>query len=352
MKILIDIGHPGHVHLFRHFAKIMINKGHDVLFTCRHKEFEIELLEAEGFSYVKLGKHYKTKLGKLWGLFKFDFKMLLVSIKYKPNIFISHGSIYASHAAFFLRKTHIALEDTGNMEQVRLYLPFSKKVLVPRSLHKNLGKKEVRYRGIHELFYLHPSKQFFNEKVYDFFDSPFNKKIALVRLVAWTASHDQLDGNKGIGEEIDELISVLEEKNIQIIISSEGDLPKKLEKYKLKFPPELLHSLLKISTIYVGEGGTTATEASLLGTPSILINPQAKFVGSHRMLQNEYELQFYFDSLKEAMPKIKEIIDDNEFKETFKSKLDIFLNDHIDCTDFLVDFIEKENNFIKYETVS
>ena len=27
MKILIDIGHPGHVHLFRPFAQEMIKKG-------------------------------------------------------------------------------------------------------------------------------------------------------------------------------------------------------------------------------------------------------------------------------------------------------------------------------------
>ncbi len=38
MKILIDIGHPAHVHIFRNFAKEMTKKGHKVLMTCREKE--------------------------------------------------------------------------------------------------------------------------------------------------------------------------------------------------------------------------------------------------------------------------------------------------------------------------
>ena len=44
MRILIDIGHPAHVHLFKNFAWQMQEKGHKVLFTCREKEFEIDLL--------------------------------------------------------------------------------------------------------------------------------------------------------------------------------------------------------------------------------------------------------------------------------------------------------------------
>ena len=58
MNILIDIGHPAHVHVTKHFAHEMEAKGHCVLFTCRQKEFIIQLLEAEGFQYVSFGKKY------------------------------------------------------------------------------------------------------------------------------------------------------------------------------------------------------------------------------------------------------------------------------------------------------
>ena len=64
MRILIDIGHPAHVHLFKNFAREMINKGNEVFFTCRDKEFEIELLKDSDFNYISFGKKYKNKIGR------------------------------------------------------------------------------------------------------------------------------------------------------------------------------------------------------------------------------------------------------------------------------------------------
>ncbi len=58
MRILIDIGHPGHVHLFKNFAKEMINRKNEVLFTTREKECEIELLIFYKFKYISFGQKY------------------------------------------------------------------------------------------------------------------------------------------------------------------------------------------------------------------------------------------------------------------------------------------------------
>jgi hypothetical protein len=82
MRILIDIGHPAHVHLFRHFAHEMQLRGHEILFTCRDKEFEIALLEEFGFSYKSFGKKYNSTLGKIIGLAEFGMKCLLAAIRF------------------------------------------------------------------------------------------------------------------------------------------------------------------------------------------------------------------------------------------------------------------------------
>ena len=105
MRILIDIGHPAHVHLFKNFAKLMTGKGHKVFFTVREKEFEIALLKHEGFYFKSLGKHYHSKLGKVWGLFKFTFLSIIISFRFKPDIYLSHGSMYAALTSFFFSKT-------------------------------------------------------------------------------------------------------------------------------------------------------------------------------------------------------------------------------------------------------
>ncbi len=48
MRVLFDIGHPGHVHLFKNVAHNLKRGGDEVLFTVRDKEHEIDLLKSEG----------------------------------------------------------------------------------------------------------------------------------------------------------------------------------------------------------------------------------------------------------------------------------------------------------------
>ena len=129
MNIVIDIGHPGHVHLFRNFAKIMESKGHRILFFVRQKECEIELLRFYNLEYIGLGKHKSSKIGKIFGLIIFPLMIAFKLRKFKPDIFLSHGSIYLAPVSTLFRKPHIAFEDTGNMEQIRLYKPFTDVIL-------------------------------------------------------------------------------------------------------------------------------------------------------------------------------------------------------------------------------
>jgi predicted glycosyltransferase len=157
MKIIIDIGHPAHVHLFKYFAREMRTKGHTILFTARDKENEIYLLKKYQFPYKSFGKHYKSTSGKVFGLVKFNLQMLYYSLKFKPDLYLSHGSVYAAMVSWLLRKPHISMEDTGNIEQVRLYLPFTKVVLTSDIFEYEYGKKQIRYNSHHEIAYLHPN---------------------------------------------------------------------------------------------------------------------------------------------------------------------------------------------------
>ena len=58
MRILIDIGHPAHVHMFRNFAHIMESKGNEVIFTLRDKDCEIYLLEKNVFNPSLIPPNY------------------------------------------------------------------------------------------------------------------------------------------------------------------------------------------------------------------------------------------------------------------------------------------------------
>jgi len=335
MKILIDIGHPGHVHLFKNFAHKMTRKGHAILFTCRDKEFEIQLLKAEGFNFVSFGKKYKTTVGKIFGLFKFDLLEIIQGIRFKPDLFLSHGSPYAAHASAVLGKQHISLEDTGNMEQVNLYLPFTKIVLTSTAFHKDLGEKQLKYQGYHELAYLHPKYFTPDEKIYDLLKINKHEQFVILRFVSWNASHDINQTGLSLDEKR-AVISLLENK-YKIFISSESELPEEFKNYQIKIPPREIHHALAFASLFIGEGATMASECAMVGTPAIYINT---ITAGTIEEQVKYGLIFHFKTTENLMNKINELMCEPKLKEVFKTRQLIMLNEKIDVTAFLVRFIE------------
>ena len=340
MRILIDIGHPAHVHLFKHFAWEMMAKGHDILFTCREKEFEIELLKQCGFTYKSFGKKYKSTLGKILGMIEFDVKELIAGIKFKPDVFLSHGSMYAAHAAFLMRKPHIAFEDTYNLEQVRLYLPFTIQVLTSDYDHPIKSNKVIKYAGYHELAYLHPNRFTPDKSVLKELGVIEGEKFVIIRFGSWNASHDI--GHKGISSE--KKLKAIEEfsKVAKVFISSESELPNKLEKYRVRIEPHRMHDAIAFASLVFGESSTMAEEAAMLGVPSVYIFNNSTFYTTH--LEKEYRLMYnYSESIEgqqNAIEKGIEILKSSGLREEWQAKREKMLNDKIDVTAFLVWFIE------------
>lgn len=51
MRILIDMGHPAHVHFFKHAIRELESRGHKIKITARDKDVTLQLLDAYGFEY-------------------------------------------------------------------------------------------------------------------------------------------------------------------------------------------------------------------------------------------------------------------------------------------------------------
>lgn len=334
MKILIDIGHPAHVHYFRNLTKLMVDKGHEILFTCRDKEVTISLLEYYNFNYICLGKPYKSKLGKLVGLFYFTLRIFIISLKYKPDFFLN-ASIYSAIVSWLKRKPHISLEDTFNMEQVSLYLPFTSVVLTGDYNHILLGKKEIKYNGYQELLYLHPNYFQADKNVKEELGIYGTQKYFIVRFVSWNASHDF--GHKGLNENQKHQIIQHLKKYGKVFISSETNLQKDLEQFNFPLAPHKLHDALCFADLYIGEGATMASECAMLGTPAIYLNTLE--AGSINDQENK-GLLYHFRSFDGVLGKIDEILSDPDFKNETIRKKNTMLTNKIDVTAFLVWFVE------------
>jgi hypothetical protein len=337
MKILVDINHPAHVHYFKNFIWGMQKKGHDVLITASEKDVAHALLDHYCFDYIPMGNYGNSLVEKLINIPIMDLRLFKKTRLFNPDIFIGFGSIRGAHTAKLMKKPCINLDDTEHSVQEHLlYIPFTDVVLTPNCFKRDLGKKQIRYNGYTELSYLHQNYFTPNSEVLDEIGLRKDDPFIILRLVAWTASHDV--GQNGIKNKV-ELVRELERYG-HVLITSEGKLEKDLEKYKARISPEKMHDLLYYASLYIGEGATMATEAALLGTPSIYISSLTGTMGNFNELEENYGLLYCYHDTKDALLKAIELIREPDIKVELQKKRKILLEEKIDVTAFMIWLVE------------
>jgi predicted glycosyltransferase len=266
-----------------------------------------------------------------------DFRMFRVAKKFRPDIFVGFGSIRAAHAAKLLGKPCINFEDTDHATwEHRLYVPFADVVITPRCFRKDFGKKQVIIDSYKELFYLHPDVFCPDPSVLTSAGITPGERLILLRFVAFDAQHDL--GQKGLHDR--EKIVELLEKYGRVFITSEVPLPDRLKKYQITIPVEKLHDFLYYTTLYFGDGSTTAAEAAMIGTPAIYVSSLSGSLGYVSDLEQIYGLLYNFRDQEAALAKAVELLRNPDVKEEWKRKREIFLKDKFNATRFLTWFVE------------
>lgn len=339
MKILVTTGHPAHVHFFKYFIWNMERKGHKILVCSVDKDVALRLLDTYGFKSHNVGRYHKNLLYKILDMFRIDWKMYKVAKHFRPDILISLGSPNAAHIAALVHKPHITFEDTEHSrEQYFLYAPFTAVICTPYCFEKDLGKKQVRYNGYHELAYLHHNYFKPDPSVLDELGLTESEKFVIVRFVSWQASHDigqhgfDLQSKRNLVQELS--------RHARVIITSESPLPEDLDKYRITATPEIIHDLLYYATMYIGEGATMATEAAVLGTPSLYISSLSKVMGNFMELEEVYGLLYSFQEPVRAIEKALELLQQPNLKKEWEKKRKRLLAEKIDVTKFVINFIE------------
>lgn len=336
MKIIIDIGHPAHVHVFKHYYAEMVKAGHEVLFTTKDKECTIELLEAYKLPYEMLGKPFKGAWKKVYGLFYFGRKLYRIAKRFEADLFVSISSMYAAHVSSLMRRPHLVMDDTEHSTfEHLLYQPFSDCILTPSCFEMHMGEKQIRYDGYHELAYLHPERYVKDDKIWERLGLYKGEQFSLVRFVSWNAGHDI----KGAGltqEDKMDLIKALELEG-KVFISSEKELPAELEKYRIAIRPEEMHAVLDAAALYVGEGASMASECAMLATPAIYIN--SLDAGTLKE-QAAYGLIYSFRNFSGVIDTARIVLSDPSVRANHVILRDQMLNDKIDVTELLVGLSE------------
>ena len=337
LKILLDIGHPKDVNVFKNVILSLQKKGHEIKIFARAKENTERLLKLYGFDY-ELANYYNTMLGKAFGIISNDLLLYKKVKAFEPDILVSPGSPYSAHISRLIGKPHIAFSDTEIAGLVdKITLPFTDKIYTSTSYYLDQGTKQIRFEGYYELAYLHPNYFKPNETVLNKYG--IDGSYILIRLSALSSHHDI--GAKGFNfkseNELKNYIAILE-KYGEVIISSETSHWQIIKDHQLEINPIDLHDIIYFAKLCIGEGATMASEAAILGVPAIYVSNTER--GYLNELEGKYGLVYNIPYRDDALKKAVEILENKDTKNEWKLKRDMMLRDKIDVVDFMTNVIE------------
>jgi len=340
MKVLIDVGHPADVHFFKNTARNLINDGHDVKITARCKDVVLNLLEAYNFEYENVGGYGKTMLDKVYEYNKKSYKLYKIIKKYKPDVLTGFANPFVAQLGRLVKIPTIVFTDTEHAKLANiLTFRFADVICTPGSYSGRVpSQKHVTFDGYKELAYLHPNYFKPDPAILDRLNIAKDDRFVVLRFVSWKASHDI--GQHGFINK-EEFITKLKDHG-RLLIASEHELSKNLEKYRISVPPEKIHDLLYYTMMYIGEGATMASEAAVLGTPAIYVNTLR--LGYLDEQEEKYGLVYNFSDPKtaqeQAFRKAVELLEDKNLRRKWRKKREKLLKEKINVTAWMTEFIE------------
>lgn len=335
LHILVDIGHPGDVHVFYDPIRRWQAHGHRVTIATSDKDVALDLLKAYNLPYHIVGKRRPGLFNLIYLLGMRTLRIARLGWGDRPDVFVSICSPTGAIAAFLLRRPHIAFDDSEfGTQQRALFTPFTQAICTPRHFELDLGKKQVRYDGFKELAYLHPAVFTPNPQVLRELGIDPDEKFYIVRSVAWDAAHDY--GEHGFTKDgHDRLIALLEARG-RVIVSYEGQPPKDLRTGKI-LPSEAMLHLLAFAQLIISEGLTMVTEAALLGTPAILVNTLQ--AGNMNVLRERYHLADTFSD-ERFLECVAQWLANPNLKAEAQANRQRLLDEMVNVSEWMSQFVE------------
>jgi len=324
MRILIDVTHPAYVHFFRAIIPALRKRGHELRITSRQKDVTIELLDAYGIEHTCLSKAGRSRMGLFCEMILRDYRLFREIRKFKPDVVLGRDGLFACQAAWFARVPSLSFDDTDEAKlQHRLYFPFASRVYTDKSYRLRIGKKQRFYRGVSPVAYLHPDVFKPDEAILKKAGLHLNKRLILVRLVSWTASHDY--GEHGFDRR--HLLGLIEKLEAygRIIITSESPLPPELESRRVTVPVEKMHDLMSFISLYIGESATMASECAVLGKPAVYVSTLSTWYT--QALEQSYGLIRHVNGAEECLLAAKEILEMPDFEAVYAHRRDVYLSE-------------------------
>lgn len=272
MRVLFDIVHPAHVHLYRHLHAELERDGHETLVVARDKEVTLELLEAFGIPHEWTGRAgSKSTPARAAELLARDAVLTRHARRFRPDVVCTRNPA-GVHAGRLVGAWTVYDSVDGRAAGVhfRLGAPLAHVVTSPNWLDEDYGPRHRRYRGPKELAYLHPNRFQPDPGIRAELGVGDGEPLFVLRFVANDAVHDA--HTVGLSDaERGGLVERLRGRG-HVVISSEQPLPRSLEPLRYRLGPARIHDVLAAADLFVGDSGSMAAEAGVLGTPALRLS--------------------------------------------------------------------------------
>jgi hypothetical protein len=339
MRVLVEILHPAHVHVFRCAIGVWRGRGDEVRVLSREKECANALLDAYGIAYTSISRLPDRKSGLAAELPLRIWRMWRECRSFRPDVLTGIMGVTIAPVGRLIGKPAVVFYDTENAKTTnRIVYPMAHSVCTPTCYQAPVNGRHVTYPGYHELAYLHPNRFTPDPAVPRRYGVDPDKPFFLLRLVSWQASHDV--GEKGLeSDAVATLLARLEPLG-RVLISSEKPLPAHLEPYRFACPPEVIHHFLAFAHLVIGESATMASEAAVLGTPAFYISDTGRgYTDEEEAL---YGLVFNFKRHERdrIFATLDGLLARPELRASFAENHRRLLAGKIDVTAWMVDYLD------------
>lgn len=349
MRLLIEAHHPAHIHFFKHAIRTWRDENHEVLLLGRDRDVMKQLLAA--YDHIPARIVSGVRRGNRFPLREMLSRQAAVArtvIEFRPTLVLSLMGSYTQVARAFGVPNIIFTDSEFQSFNHRIAHPFATRIYTPECFYKPLGRKHYRYRGYHELAFLHPSRFSPRRAVLDQLRAnrahsdqnappPNPGEYVVIRTSAWNTLHDI--GESGLGPHFARLMRSLLEHRSVYLVPEGGQLAAQWEPYRLTVPAEAYHDVLAFAELVITEGASTASEAACLGVPAVYVNTTRR--GYLDDQQARYQLVYNFTDPELAISKVHELLEKPPSAEALQSARERLLADHVDVTDFVVGEVER-----------
>lgn len=338
MRYLVFTNTPAHVHLYKNAVARLRERGHEVLVLARDYQCTVELLQYYDLPFRVYGGCESQKLSLVRNLPGQYASIVRRALRYDPDLVFGMGS-YAAHAGVVTRTPTVLVLDSENQDlDHAISHPFAEALVTPHVFRKDLGSKHYTFTGYKECAYLHPDVYEPSPSVREELGVGRDEPYSIVRFNAYGSHHDV--GEFGFDEDDRrELVSRLSEHG-PVIVSSElddgdgyaGDV------HPFDLHPARLHDALAEASLLATDAHTMATEAGLLGTPTVRFS---SFVGDddyghHRELERQGLVENY-RSFDDVLSRSLELAADTDSAERWAERREEYVGGLADLTELIVE---------------